>query len=64
MSTENPDNIDPNPSYDQLESGELGHVQAIQIVFDPSKLSYKDLCKFFFTIHDPTTFGHQGLNIG
>lgn len=48
MSPEEEDNIDNDPSYEDLASGALGHVEVVQIHFDPSKVSYEDLCKFFF----------------
>lgn len=54
----------PNPSYEQVCTGRTGHAEVVQITFDPSVLSYKDLLTIFFTIHDPTTLNRQGADEG
>ena len=41
-----------------------GHAEAIEIIFDPSQVTYRDLLEFFFQIHDPTTLNRQGNEIG
>jgi peptide-methionine (S)-S-oxide reductase len=52
------------PSYAQVCDGNTGHAEVVQVTFDPQVLSYKDLLKVFFTIHDPTTLNRQGNDAG
>jgi len=53
-----------NPTYPQVKKGNTGHAEAIQIEFDPSQITYGDILRFFFKMHDPTTTNRQGNDIG
>ena len=53
-----------NPSYEQVCAGTTGYVEVVQITFESKVVSYDDLLKVFFTVHDPTTFDRQGADIG
>ena len=53
-----------NPSYRQVCSGSTGHAEVLQIVFDPSVVSYESLVDFFYRSHDPTTPNQQGNDRG
>ncbi len=53
-----------NPTYKQVCTGTTGHAEVLQIHFDPAEISYADLLRIFFTIHDPTTKNRQGNDVG
>lgn len=54
----------PAPTYEKMKKGNTGHAEAIQIVFDPKKLSYEAVLEYFFRLHDPTTLNRQGNDRG
>ena len=54
----------PSPSYEAVCAGITGHVEVVQLEFDPTVISYRDLLEIFFTIHDPTTLNRQGPDSG
>ena len=53
-----------NPSYGNVSTGKTGHLETVQVTYNPSKVSFKKLAKFFFEIHDPTQSSGQGPDIG
>ena len=53
-----------NPSYEAVCSGGTGHAEVVRVTYDPAVLSYPDLLRIFFTIHDPTTPNRQGNDVG
>ncbi len=53
-----------NPTYAQVCGHGTGHAEVVQIDFDPAEISYEDLLRVFFTIHDPTTKDRQGNDVG
>lgn len=54
-----------SPSYDEVSSGTTGHAEAVQVVYDPSLISYETLLHVFFSVaHDPTELNRQGPDVG
>jgi peptide-methionine (S)-S-oxide reductase len=54
----------PNPSYEDVCTGETGHAEVVQVTFDPKVITFKEILQIFFTTHDPTTLNRQGADVG
>jgi peptide-methionine (S)-S-oxide reductase len=54
----------PNATYEQLKTGRSGHAEAIEITFDPTRITFRQILETFFQIHDPTTVDRQGNDRG
>ncbi len=54
----------PNPTYEQVCGKRTGHAEVIQVAYDPTEITYRELLEVFFTIHDPTTIDRQGNDVG
>jgi peptide-methionine (S)-S-oxide reductase len=53
-----------NPSAEHVYQGDTGHAEVVQVTFDPSVISYRELLEIFFVMHDPTTLNRQGHDVG
>lgn len=53
-----------NPSYEEVCDKKTGHAEAVQVVFDPSQITYDELLEVFWKTHDPTTLNRQGNDVG
>jgi len=53
-----------NPSYQQVCTGSTGHAEVVQVTFDPSVVTFREVLEVFFGTHDPTTLNRQGMDVG
>ena len=53
-----------NPTYQEVCTGTTGHAEAVQLTFNPGKISYREILQIFFSVHDPTTLDRQGGDVG
>ena len=56
--------VTPSPTYNDVKTGTTGHAEAIEIVYDPHKVTYEEILRYFFRLHDPTTLNRQGNDLG
>ena len=56
--------VRPNPTYEAVCSGATGHVEVVQVTFDPEVISFREILEIFFVLHDPTTLNRQGNDRG
>lgn len=54
----------PNPTYEDVSTGETNHAEVLEISFDPAKISFEELLEIFWKSHDPTTLNRQGADVG
>ncbi|HVB76567.1 MAG TPA: peptide-methionine (S)-S-oxide reductase MsrA [Candidatus Nitrosotalea sp.] len=56
--------ITPNPTYEEVCSGQTGHAEVVRVVYDPARITYSELLRQFWEAHDPTTGMRQGNDVG
>jgi peptide-methionine (S)-S-oxide reductase len=56
--------VTPNPTYREVCEGDTNHAEVVQVTFDPSVISYREVLEMFFVTHDPTTLNRQGADAG
>jgi peptide-methionine (S)-S-oxide reductase len=54
----------PNPTYQQVCTGVTGHIEVVQVTFDPAVTSFREILEVFFAVHDPTSRDRQGNDVG
>ena len=54
----------PNPTYEQICGKRTGHAEIVQVTFNPTVTTFREILEIFFTIHDPTTLNRQGNDVG
>jgi peptide-methionine (S)-S-oxide reductase len=54
----------PNPTYEQVCTGVSGHIEVVQVTFDPAVTPFREILEVFFSVHDPTSRDRQGNDVG
>lgn len=54
----------PSPTYEQVCAGDSGHVEVVQVRFDPARIGLREILEIFYVVHDPTTRDRQGNDVG